>query len=210
MFAVRFQFKEKDRSMKRIALGLSVVAALAVLGGITLALARHDLVPSWARFVRPTAEDTADSGLYCKEHGVPEKFCMLCHAKLKEKLLLCKEHGNIPEDICTLCRPEVQKKHQIEMCPKGHGLPKYFCVKCGNAPSASIDAPDDGWCSEHNMPEALCAECLQGGRGTKTETARVCRQPLPVVRLASPKLAKQIGLKTAGTERQEVTPLGAI
>ena len=71
-----------------------------------------------------------DYGPYCKEHGVPEKFCTICHPELKDKLLLCTEHGNIPEDICTLCHPEVEKKYDIEMCPKGHGLPKHFCSKC--------------------------------------------------------------------------------
>jgi len=78
----------------------------------------------------------ADTGLYCKEHGVPEKFCTLCHEELKSKLQLCKEHGNIPEDICTLCHPEVEAKNQIEMCPNGHKLPKHFCFKCDSKPSA--------------------------------------------------------------------------
>ena len=49
--------------------------------------------------------------------------------------MLCKEHGNIPEDICTLCHPEVAKKYNLQMCPKGHGLPKSFCYKCGKGPS---------------------------------------------------------------------------
>jgi membrane fusion protein, heavy metal efflux system len=83
-----------------------------------------------------TASASADSGLYCKEHGVPEKFCTLCHEELKAKLLLCKEHGDIPEDICTLCHPEVEKKHDIVMCPKGHNLPKHFCFECAKKPSA--------------------------------------------------------------------------
>ena len=77
--------------------------------------------PGPASAAAPAAED---AGLYCKEHGVPEKFCTLCHEELKETLMLCKEHGNIPEDICTLCHPEVEKKYNIEMCPKGHGLPE--------------------------------------------------------------------------------------
>lgn len=75
-----------------------------------------------------------DAGLYCEEHGVPEKFCTLCHPELKDKLLLCKEHGNIPEDVCTLCHPEVEAKHKIEMCPNGHKLPKHFCMECAKKP----------------------------------------------------------------------------
>ena len=87
----------------------------------------------------PTAETAsvaADYGLYCKEHGVPEKFCTLCHAELKDSLLLCAEHGDIPEDICTLCHPEVEETYDIQMCPEGHGLPEHFCNECAGAPPA--------------------------------------------------------------------------
>ena len=78
----------------------------------------------------------ADGGLYCTEHGVPEAYCTLCHEELKASLLLCKEHGDIPEEICTLCHPEVEKEHNIEMCPKGHRLPKHFCSECAKGPAA--------------------------------------------------------------------------
>jgi cobalt-zinc-cadmium efflux system membrane fusion protein len=184
--------------MKRILFGIGATVVGVTLIGLGLAAFRPDLMPAWARPKAPaTSEGTTDSGLQCKEHGIPEKFCTLCHEELKDKLMLCKEHGNIPEDICTLCHAELQKKHNIEMCPQGHGLPKHFCIKCGNIPSASTDAADDGWCSEHNRPEILCAECLVKAKGAEAGPARVCRQPLSVVRFASAKIAKQIGLKTA-------------
>jgi cobalt-zinc-cadmium efflux system membrane fusion protein len=83
-----------------------------------------------------TASAAEDYGLYCKEHGVPEKFCTLCHPELEETLLLCPEHGNIPEDICTLCHPEVEEKYDIVMCPEGHGLPQHFCTECAEDTSA--------------------------------------------------------------------------
>ena len=83
-----------------------------------------------------TASASEDYGLYCKEHGVPEKFCTLCHPELGEELLLCPEHGGIPEDICTLCHPEVEAKYDLVMCPKGHGLPQYFCTECAQEPAA--------------------------------------------------------------------------
>src|SRR5262245_28773598 len=140
-------------------------AALLVLTatGLALVVARPQWMPSWAR-INPEklpawarfgekAAPTEDAGLYCQEHGVPEKFCTLCHEELKSKLLLCKEHGSIPEDICTLCHPEVEKKHNLIMCPNGHGLLKHFCFQCGNGPSASLDPPDDGWCAAHGKPE---------------------------------------------------------
>src|SRR4051812_49085131 len=184
--------------MKRIASGLLAAVIVLTLVGLVLAWSRPDLLPAWARRGRP-APDKVDAGLYCKEHGVPEKFCTTCHEELKGTLMLCKEHGDIPEDICTLCHPEVAKKHDIEMCPNGHGLPRHFCVKCGTSPSASVAEPDDGWCATHNTPEAVCIACAREGARARDRPAmaRECRQPLPVVRLASAGLARQIGLRTA-------------
>lgn len=199
---------------------LAFVALLVVAAaGFAVAAARSQWMPSWARInpkklpawarfgekVTP-AEDT---GLSCKEHGVPEKFCTLCHAELKDKLLLCKEHGDIPEDICTLCHPDVQKKNDIEMCPIGHGLPKHFCFRCGTGPSASLDQPDDGWCAAHGKPEVLCQECAElRAKGqplpvTKTGTGKVCRDPLPTVRLASATLAREVGIQTVEVAEEE-------
>jgi len=204
--------------MKRVFITSAIVVALPVLVGIGVALARPQWMPPWARInpeklptwarfgENPTV--TEDAGLCCKEHGVPEKFCTLCHEELKDKLMLCKEHGNIPEDICTLCHPEVEKKYNLKMC-KEHGLPESFCFKCGKGPSASLDQPDDGWCAAHGKPEALCQECAQArAEGKllpteKTGTVKVCRDPLPVVRLASAKLAQQIGLQTAEVTEEE-------
>jgi cobalt-zinc-cadmium efflux system membrane fusion protein len=186
--------------MKRIAPGLAVAAVALLLAGLAVAWARPDLL----RFSAPAPGDAADSGLYCKEHGVPEKFCTLCHPELSGKLLLCPEHGNIPEDICTLCHPDVEKRHNIRMCPKGHKLPEYFCVECGTSANSSAGIPDDGWCVPHNTPEILCSICLadpsahaSAGGKPGVDKPEECRQPLPTVRFASAKLARQIGLDTA-------------
>jgi len=198
--------------MKRIRI-ISFSALIAVcLTGVAVALVRPhwmpawtrmnpEKLPSWARFggAAPVAED---AGLYCKEHGVPEKFCTLCHKELADKLMLCKEHGNIPEDICTLCHPEVAKKYNIQMC-KEHGLPEHFCFKCGKGPSASLTEPDDGWCAVHGKPEATCPECAQtkaAGKPLPTKAvgnAKACRMPLSTVRLASAMLAQKLGIQTA-------------
>lgn len=135
------------------------------------------------------------SGLFCDEHGVPERFCTLCHPNRKETLLLCPEHGDIPEDICTKCHPDVREKHDLRMCPKGHGLPEHFCIDCGTASgSAGAAMPDDGWCATHNRPESRCTDCQDG---VGVADAKACRQPLPLVRLASAELAKDVGLETA-------------
>jgi cobalt-zinc-cadmium efflux system membrane fusion protein len=185
--------------MKRIAVGLGLALVAVAVVGLGLAFARPDLMPEWAQFAKKASAPAAeDAGLYCKEHGVPEKFCTLCHAELASKLLLCPEHGNIPEDICTKCHPEVEEKYNIQMCPKGHGLPEHFCVECGKVTSASALLPDDGWCATHNMPEALCVECLKDPASHDGDaTAQVCRQPLPLVRLATASLGGQIGIETA-------------
>jgi cobalt-zinc-cadmium efflux system membrane fusion protein len=174
------------------------VLIAACLAGLAFAVARPQWIGAWSRLVgrAPAAED---AGLFCKEHGVPEKFCTLCHKELEEKLMLCKEHGSIPEDICTLCHPEAAKKHNIQTC-REHGLPEHFCYKCGNGPV--MNQPDDGWCAAHNKPEVLCRECAQpearsealpdSNRGANN----ACRQPLPLVRLASSALARKIGIQT--------------
>lgn len=164
---------------------ISVVAAVGLVAVVIAGVAflRPDLVPAWARLGAASAR-AKDYGLYCDEHGVPEKFCTLCHPELREKLLLCSEHGNIPEDICTLCHPEAQKKNDIQMCPKGHGLPKHFCTKCdaeAGKPSASSNLIDDGYCKAF-------------GRAHEGKT--LC-ELLPLVRLASADLASEIGLMTS-------------
>jgi cobalt-zinc-cadmium efflux system membrane fusion protein len=188
--------------MKRAFAALfSVLAAVVLIGGAVV-VARPDWLPAWARArVAAPGPGAEDAGLYCKEHGVPEKFCTLCHPELKDTLMLCKEHGGIPEDICTLCHPEVAKKYDIKVC-KEHDLPESFCLLCGKGPSASTGQPDDGWCAAHKKPEALCEECAKGARPVAATLPgatqpKVCRQPLPVVRLASARLARQVGIETA-------------
>lgn len=190
--------------MKRKILIASAVLAVACFGLVGLAVARPELFPPWVRLklARPAAVKD-DSGLFCAEHGVPEKFCTLCHEELKGKLLLCKEHGDIPEDICTLCHPEVEAKHKIEMCPKGHGLPKHFCTECRTIQAAST-APDDGWCTTHGKPEAFCEECQKDPKAHDAASGpKVCRQPLPMVKLATPKLVRQVGIQTAPAVEEE-------
>ena len=176
--------------MKKILIGVVAVVGLGAIVVAGVAFLRPDIVPAWSRIgMAPGA--AKEYGLYCDEHGVPEKFCTICHPELKDRLLLCPEHGNIPEDICTLCHPEVEKKHDIEMCPKGHGLPRHFCFKCDaevGKPTASSNLIDDGYCTAF-------------GRETR-EGKTVC-QLLPMVRLASADLAGEVGLATAPVVEEE-------
>ncbi|CAN5679014.1 hypothetical protein BH23PLA1_BH23PLA1_12210 [soil metagenome] len=187
--------------MKR-ALPLILGLVIAIAGiGFGLALARPDLFPEWARLPEAPAapEHSADSGLYCNEHGVPEKFCTLCHPELKESLLLCKEHWDIPEDICTLCHPEVEEQHNIVTCE--HELPASFCPQCAGEP-VSLNMIDDGWCTLHNRPEETCTECEGGRPKGASATSATCRRPLPMVRFASAELARTIGIETAEVARE--------
>jgi len=146
-----------------------------------------------------------DAGLFCKEHGVPEKYCTLCHQELTESLDLCAEHGNLPEAICTKCNPEAADSLHLEMCPKGHGFPREFCQTCGKATSALALLPDDGWCATHNVPEELCVECQldPATRTRRVAGTQVCRQPLPLVKLKSAKLARQVGIETTKVVEEE-------
>jgi cobalt-zinc-cadmium efflux system membrane fusion protein len=138
-----------------IAAVLSVLLAGAAGAG-AWAARRGWQPPGWLGFLRPGAARTVDVGLFCNEHGVPEKFCTLCHAELKDKLLLCAEHGNIPEAICTLCHPENAQKYGITLCAE-HGAPESFCVQCN--PALGAGEAENTWCGEHGLPESLCTLC---------------------------------------------------
>jgi membrane fusion protein, heavy metal efflux system len=177
--------------MKRFAIGLLAILTTLAIAGVSVSALRPDLMPAWARLRLPAS--TVDSGPYCEEHGVPEKFCTICHPDLKEKLLLCPEHGNVPEDICTICHKDAEKKYNIKMCPQGHGLPAHFCIKCGSGPAASADnLIDDGFCAATGEP--------RGPDGKPT----YCRL-LPLVRLASAGLGREIGLQVAPVTEVEHT-----
>lgn len=79
---------------------------------------------------------TAKAEAFCK-HEVAERFCPFCHPEIKNdpNVLLCKEHGDIPEDICTACHPELKAKYKT--C--SHELPPAFCEQCKNLPGANAD-----------------------------------------------------------------------
>lgn len=202
--------------MKRFLVALCIILAIGA-AAVGVAAVRPDLLPTWARGPAPAQAD--DGGLRCVEHGVPEKFCTLCHPELKGKLLWCEEHG-VPEDICTLCHPEVKERYNVTTCE--HNLPAEFCPKCGKGQAPNL--VDDGWCEEHNEPEATCSKCnptKQEGEhserpagsdeakaeGEGEEKADV--RPLSIVKLRRPELAAKLGLQTAPvTEERHAHRLG--
>jgi hypothetical protein len=57
--------------------------------------------------------ESAHSGWWCNEHGMPEEICAQCNSKLaaefQKKGDWCKEHDR-PESQCFLCHPELEAK----------------------------------------------------------------------------------------------------
>jgi cobalt-zinc-cadmium efflux system membrane fusion protein len=107
-----------------------------------------------------------------------------------------------PEWLPTWARSHLERK------PAGQAGPGDLAqaTEGGGFGAHSLLAPDltdDGWCAAHSRPEAWCEQCAEG-RDTKGSeqtadgsSARKCRQPLPTVRLASAKVAEQIGIQSA-------------
>jgi hypothetical protein len=105
----------------------------------TMTLAASLLFAGWALGAVSAGCDRSDreSGADAKAgaadialcpHEVAERFCPICHPEVKNdpNILLCAEHGNIPEEICTACHPELKAKYRT--C--AHELPPAFCASC--------------------------------------------------------------------------------
>lgn len=63
-------------------------------------------------------------------------------------------------------------------------------------PPKVLEQVDDGWCTLHQRPESLCDLCPSLA---PAEGPRVCLQTLPILELATPDVARQIGLETSKT-----------
>ncbi|MBI3464679.1 MAG: efflux RND transporter periplasmic adaptor subunit, partial [Planctomycetes bacterium] len=174
--------------MKRFIIS-AVIAAVAFCGAAVggVVAARHGWQPPpWLSFLGGGEGQAVDAGLYCREHGVPEKFCTLCHEELKSRLLMCNEHG-LPEEICTLCHPEAEKKYGLKPICKQHRLPEHFCPKC----SATLlgGEVESDWCPEHGVPESLCTRC----RPELAQSVAMCAEhgvPAALCTICRPELAR--------------------
>jgi cobalt-zinc-cadmium efflux system membrane fusion protein len=123
----------------RLSINISLLLLLGTLAGCS------------GKSSAPVADE-----LMCAEHGVPERFCTLCHPELKSELLMCQEHG-VPEEICTVCHPEAIQKYGLKKICKEHGLPESLCPKC-NPGLGNAEAKSD-WCPRHGVPKSLCTIC---------------------------------------------------
>src|SRR3989304_2201334 len=176
--------------MKRVLIGATTVAAIAAGSAGAGIFAVHGgwQPPAWLSFLgtaRP--EQAVDAGLFCQEHGVPEKFCTLCHAELKSRLVMCQEHG-LPEEVCTICHPANERKYGLKMICKEHGLPKHLCTKCNPALLGGEVASD--WCAEHGVPESLCTRC----KPELAQRVAMCREhgvPAAICTICRPELGEK-------------------
>lgn len=122
-----------------------------------------------------SGEDRDPDRLWCKEHGVYEDECFLCHPEMKpdpENLdpdrLFCKEHG-VYEDRCFLCHPELKGKSKKKPASDGaepvrckeHGVYEETCFLCDPALKPDPDKldPDRLFCKEHGVYEDQCFLC---------------------------------------------------
>ena len=147
------------RRRRRVRIAAAGALALVGLACVLLATGVAPVPPwlSWLPFAARAEPENA--GLFCSEHGVPEKFCTLCHEELLGRLSMCAEHG-LPEDICTVCHPENERLHGIKGLCSAHRLPAPFCARCGGA-TANAEVEGD-WCFEHLVPRPLCMRCEPG------------------------------------------------
>lgn len=130
----------------------------------------------------------------------------------------------VPSDQCTRCSPELAAvfKDLGDWC-EPHGLPESHCRECNPGLTFTASPPGD-WCREHAVPESMCTRCNPGLVAKFIQAGDYCREhgfpasvcpihhpervaaagaeppvfPAPgtVVRLASPKTAEDVGIRT--------------
>ena len=105
--------------------------------GSEVAAVTHAVIP-------PAERDP--NRLWCREHGLYEDECVICHPEIAEKRketaerdpnrLWCREHG-LYEDECVICHSEISEKRKD---------------------TAKRD-PNRLWCREHDLYEDECVIC---------------------------------------------------
>jgi hypothetical protein len=129
----------------------------------------HEIKPDKCPFCTP---QLVESEGFCGEHGVAEALCYQCRPYLKAAFRAkgdwCADH-NAPESQCALCNPQLKAnvrpgEHGTRAAsasgsatPPGnceHGIAQAKCPFC--TPSLIETA---GFCTEHNIAEALCVQC---------------------------------------------------
>lgn len=147
-------------------------------------------------------------------------------ASARGEFKLC-QHG-VPADLCTLCHPDLTEvfKELGDWCEE-HRLPKSHCRDCNPNLTFTAQAPKD-WCKEHAVPESMCTQCSPALVAKFIQAGNYCREhgfpasvcpvhhpelvkaagaeppvfPAPgtLIRLASPKTADEVGIRTLRIE----------
>ena len=134
----------KGLAMKRfIAMGTAVVAAALIIGA-AVAVSRPNWLPAAVRARLPFAQpggaaETAseDAGLYCKEHGVPEKFCTLCHEELTRQAPALQGARQHPRGHLHALPPRGGEEVQHRDVPEGARAAQGVLLQVRQGPSAS-------------------------------------------------------------------------
>lgn len=211
-----------------IAIGSALALLLLIWASAAVAVRLGWNPPHWlAAITGKVKVPLEDVGLFCREHGVPEKFCTLCHSELVETLVVCKEHG-LPEAICTICDPTAETRYGLTLMCADHRLPKHFCSRCDPRLAGETAASD--WCGEHGVPKSLCIRCspelsktvrLCASHGAPEAICSLCRPELarslntpvknatetgtlPVVKLARADVAEKVGLESKPVHERTV------
>jgi cobalt-zinc-cadmium efflux system membrane fusion protein len=114
-------------------------------------------------------------GDWCKEHSAPESQCLVCHPELKDKMKSGAGHGTAPSPAPTGDKTAAADacEHTIatSKCPfctpsliqsdgfcTEHDIAEALCVKCRPFLEAAFKSKSD-WCAEHTTPESQCVLC---------------------------------------------------
>jgi len=177
-------------------------AAIVLVGVVVLGVSAAGVVIADRLGVLPRPGQTARSAAagQCAHH-LPEASCPFCHPDLAEQAGLCAEHG-VPEALCTRCNPALIAvfKSQGDWCNE-HQLPESQDELCHPGVLAKYER-------EHDPPPAraspLSVEVLATDELPRTQRAPSvgCVKDRSVIRLASPELARSIGLESEPVRRQ--------
>lgn len=156
----------------------------------------------------------------CK-HRLSRAACPFCTPALVEKLGPCREHG-VPEALCWICHPRLVAAYKVEndWCG-GHDCPESRCTICGGScsgtgaePSKPVGArPDDAPHGEEGHAGHNHSRDRSAGKETvdvaiarsQRAPAEGCTTEKSRVRLASVEMVTRAGLTFATIERRAVT-----
>jgi len=125
----------------------------------------------------------------CEEHGVPEALCVICHPELKDRLEWCGEH-RLPEALCTRCNS--RPRATLATCAE-HGLPPAFCPECQRTKANPREDLSGKTTSKTLDLGPATPPSLDGS--SSEEPVELCKDALPMVKLASPQTVRNAGLQ---------------